>query len=279
MYQVAKEDMSKLKIGIVGCGAIGSSLAKAIVSDFRDSAELTALYDIVADKAARLAQLLKQGLPAASLPQLLKQVDLVIEAASAKDSWQITQQALASGCDIMIMSVGGIISHSQELSDLAKKYKAKVYIPSGAVCGIDGLKAAELGKLKTVTLTTRKHPLSFRGVSYVEDLGINLAGITEEKILFAGPAKEAVKHFPQNINVAAVLSLAGIGQDQTQVKIIASPQAKRNIHEVEIESEAGKICTRTENVLHPDNPKTSFLAVLAAVATLRQILEPVRIGT
>ncbi|MCM8781346.1 MAG: DUF108 domain-containing protein [Candidatus Omnitrophica bacterium] len=88
-----------------------------------------------------------------------------------------------------------------------------------------------------------------------------------------------MRFFPQNINVAATLSLAGIGSKNTIVRIIASPQTTRNIHQIEIESEAGRIVTRTENTVHPDNPKTSYLAVLSAVATLRDILESIRIGT
>ncbi|MFZ2357253.1 MAG: aspartate dehydrogenase domain-containing protein, partial [Candidatus Omnitrophota bacterium] len=88
-----------------------------------------------------------------------------------------------------------------------------------------------------------------------------------------------VKYFPQNINVAAILSIAGIGAVKTKVRIVASPKISRNIHQIEITSEAGKVFTRTENVLHPGNPKTSYLAFLSAVATLKQILEPVKIGT
>jgi len=177
------------------------------------------------------------------------------------------------------MSVGGIVSHFRKLSSLAKKYNAKVYIPSGAISGIDALKAAKIGKIKKVILTTTKNPLSFKGVGYVEEKRIDLKRIKKDTVLFSGTAKDAVKYFPQNINVAAILSIAGLGEDKTEVKIIASPEINKNIHEIEIESEAARIFTRTENILHPDNPKTSYLAVLSAVATLKQILEPVRIGT
>lgn len=128
-------------------------------------------------------------------------------------------------------------------------------------------------------MTTRKNPVSFKGVKYIESRGIKLERIKKDRVLFCGPAKEAVKYFPQNINVAAVLSIAGLGRGKTLVKIIASPKIKKNIHEIKIESGAGNITTRTENVLHPKNPKTSFLAVLSAMETLRQILEPVRVGT
>jgi aspartate dehydrogenase len=272
--------MSQLRIGIVGCGAIGSSLAKAIKKGFAAKAQLSALYDIEPAKSAGLAKRIgSKNLAVNALQDLIRKSELVVECASAASSRQIARAALSAGRDIMIMSVGGVVGHCEELSRLAKAAKARVYIPSGAIAGIDALKAAGIGKVRRVTLTTRKNPVSFRGVKYVETKGIDLTGLKGDKTLFCGPAKEAVKYFPQNINVAAVLSLAGIGAQKTEVRIIASPQAKRNTHEISIESAAGDIFTRVENVLHPDNPKTSFLAVLSAIATLRQILEPVRIGT
>ena len=270
-----------LKVGIVGCGAIGSSLAKTIVKDFSKQTELVSLYDIDTKKSQALSRLVSKSknLAAGGLRQLIDKSDLVIEAASARSSWAVAQDVLTKRRDIMLMSVGGIVSHFRKLSSLAKKYNAKVYIPSGAISGIDALKAAKIGKIKKVILTTTKNPLSFKGVGYVEEKRIDLKRIKKDTVLFSGTAKDAVKYFPQNINVAAILSIAGLGEDKTEVKIIASPEINKNIHEIEIESEAARIFTRTENILHPDNPKTSYLAVLSAVATLKQILEPVRIGT
>lgn len=272
--------MRKLKIGIVGCGAIGSSLAKRICRDFHSQAELVALYDIDVEKAKRLSRVVKKNsaLTKESLSALIKQSQLVIEASHASSSWKIAQEALRHKRDIMIMSIGGILPHFQALSSLAKKKQVKVYLPSGAVSGIDALKAANLEKIKSVVLTTRKNPLSFKGVKYIADKKINLSKIKKDTVLFSGCAKEAVKFFPQNINVAALLSIAGIGEKKTLVKIVAAPSTKRNIHEIRIEGKAGVIQTRTENVLHPDNPKTSYLAFLSAVAVLKQILEPVKIG-
>jgi aspartate dehydrogenase len=270
----------KIKIGIAGCGAIGASLAQVVRRDFSADALLAALYDIDSSKAKALSlKLSKNNIACGNLEVLISRSDMVIECASSFDSWGIAKAAIAAGRDIMIMSVGGVINKYAELSKLARKYDARVYIPSGAICGIDALKAAKLSGIRNVTLITRKHPLSFRGVKYVAEKGINLDKIRGEKIIFCGTAKQAVKYFPQNINVAAVLSMAGIGQDKTRVEIIADNSVRRNIHEIKIESRGGSIFTRTENVLHPDNPKTSFLAVLAAVATLRQIFDPVKIGT
>jgi len=268
----------KIRIGIVGCGAIGSSLARAIIKDLSRDAKLVALYDIDGQKARNLSSSAGMDL-SVSLKRLILRSNLVIEAASAKSSWDIAKEALKEGRSVMIMSVGGIVDRADELSGLADKYGSRVYIPSGAISGVDALKASRIGKIKRVVITTSKHPLSFKGVEYVRAKGINLDKIRQDRVLFSGSARQAVKYFPQNINVAAVLSLAGIGSARTQVRIIASPKIKRKIHEIEIESDSGRVYTRTENVLHPDNPKTSYLAVLSAIATLKQIVGPVKIGT
>jgi aspartate dehydrogenase len=271
----------KVRIGIVGCGAIGTSLAKAIIKNFSGQTQLAGLYDIDQGKSARLSVLVSKGkkIAVASLKELINKSDLVIEAAHANSSWDIARKALGSGRDIMIMSVGGIVAHHKKLEALAYRNNAHVFVPSGAISGVDALKAASFGRIKKVTLTTRKNPLSFKGVDYVRLKKIDLGSIRKEKTIFSGTASQAMKYFPQNINVAGVLSIAGIGKDKTSVRIIADPDTSKNIHQIDIESDAANISTRTENVLHPQNPKTSFLAVLSAVATLRQILEPVRVGT
>ncbi len=264
-----------LKIGIVGCGAIGKSLAKYIVQDLSGKAVLSALYDLDQRQCVRISRRLATG----TLGKLIKKSDLVIESASGKSSFFIAKSALLQGKDVMIMSVGGVLDQFSQLEKIAQAKKVRIFIPSGALAGIDGLKASKIGKIKKAVLTTYKNPASFQGVKYVADKKINLTGIKKDKVLFFGPASQAVKYFPQNINVAAVLALAGIGKEKTKVKIVASPRTKRNIHEILVESNAGLVRARTENVLHPDNPKTSFLAVLAAAATLKQILESARIGT
>ncbi len=273
--------MPKLRIGIVGCGAIGGSLARSITKDFSKDAILSALYDIDNEKSEKLSRAVSKdkNLSVPGLKELIDRSDLVIESASSLASWRISQEVLKKAKALIVMSVGGIVSHTKELSELAKRHKVKVYIPSGAICGIDAIKAAGIRKIKKAILTTRKNPVSFKSVEYVRKQGINLDNLKKERVLFLGPAKQAVKYFPQNINVAAVLSMAGIGKDKTLVKIIASPFVKRNVHEIQIDSEAGRVFSRTENVLHPDNPKTSYLAVLSAIAVLRQILEPIKIGT
>lgn len=270
-----------LKIAIAGCGAIGSSLAKTIVSDLAAKAQLVSLYDADMEKAYKLAgKFANPKLVALNPDDSINKADLVIEATKATYAFELAKKTLLACRDIMIMSVGGIIEHYKELAVLAAEKNARVFIPSGAICGIDGLKAANCGKINKVILTTKKPPKAFLGVPYIIKRKIRLDNITEDTLLFEGDALSAIKFFPQNINVAATLSLAGIGPKDTVVRIVATVQDNaKNIHELEIESQAGRIIIRCENVIHPDNPKTSYLAVLSAIATLKQILEPIKIGT
>lgn len=274
-----KSKTGKLKIGIVGCGAIGSRLAKSIVENFSDKAELSGLYDMDLEKAYSLAsELKKKNIVALSLEDLIKKCSFVIEAASAKISKSVAKLSIESGRDIMIMSVGGMLE-AEDIFDLAREMKRNIYFPSGAICGLDAVKAAALSKIDKITLTTRKPPAGLIGNPYLLKSNINLDRIQGETVVFEGSVDMAVKLFPQNINVAATLSLASGCKDKILVKIITSPEYTKNSHEILVEGDFGKIQSISENIPCADNPKTSFLAVLSAIATLKRILEVIKIGT
>jgi aspartate dehydrogenase len=154
-----------------------------------------------------------------------------------------------------------------------------VILPSGAIAGIDAVKAAKIAGIDSVTLTTSKPPYSLKGAPYLEEKGIDLDSIEKETVIFEGSALQAVKAFPKNINVSALLSIAGSGFGDTKVRIITSPEYNRNIHEIRLESKAGTFTFRAENVPFPSNPKTSYLAALSAMAALGEYLSGIRIGT
>ena len=270
--------MKRLKIGIVGCGAIGSFLAKHIEKDFKNKSDLIGICDIDNKKAKLLSKFLQSKPAVLNLESLIRKSDLVIEAASSRVSYQIAVKSIRAGKNIMIMSVGGLIDKGN-LFALAKKKNCAIYLPSGAISGLDALKAASMAKIKKVVLTTKKSPRALKGAPFIERNKIDLDSIKKETVIFNGTAKEAIKGFPQNINVAATLSLAGIGARRTCVRIISSPQFRHNIHEVEVTGDFGRMVSRTENLPSPENPKTSYLAMLSALAMLKQILEPIKIGT
>jgi aspartate dehydrogenase len=121
-----------------------------------------------------------------------------------------------------------------------------------------------------VTLTTTKHPRSLKGAKFFETSNIDLDKIDKLTTIFEGKAKDAVSLFPANINVAALLSLAGIGSEKTLVKIVADPNTTKNTHNIIAQGKFGKMTLSIENVPDETNPKTSKLAILSAIETLRK---------
>lgn len=267
-----------LRVGIIGCGTIGREIAKACEKRLRKNVRLFAICDIDEKKACELNKSLESKVPILKVDDLIEKVDLVIESASAHVSGEIVEKAIRSQKDLFIMSIGGLLG-KESLLRLAEETGIKVYLPSGAICGIDGLKAASIGRIDSVTLTTKKPPKGLKGAPYLKKSRVDLNKINGETLIFEGSARDAVENFPQNVNVCAALSLAGIGADKTRVRIITSPDYTRNVHEVEIIGDFGKITTKTENVPSETNPKTSALAVMSAIATLEGIVNSVRVGT
>ena len=268
-----------LKIGLVGCGAIGLEIARSI--DRGDvAADLVAIFDRNEEKARELVGGLEKKPSLLDLEGLVERSDLVVEAASQRAVAGVAKAALDRGRDLMIMSVGALLDPGlyRMVEGLARDRGCRVYLPSGAISGLDGLKSAGAGRIDLVTLTTTKNPKGFAGAPYIEEKKIDLEGISEPTVIFEGPAEEAVLAFPANVNVAATLSLTARGS-RVMVRIVADPEIEVNIHQITAEGDFGRITTRVENVPSPRNPKTSYLAALSAIATLRSITEPLKIGT
>jgi aspartate dehydrogenase len=270
--------MKKIKVGIIGCGTIGGEIAMACRNRMRDAIDLIGICDADKEKAALLKKALKDKAPVLKLDDIIKKADLVVEAASAKVSAAVLKKAIIGKTDIMIMSIGGLLGN-ENLLEKAARAGIKVYLPSGAICGIDGLKSASIGRIDSVTLTTRKPPKGLMGAPYLKENNIDVWKLKEETVIFSGNALDAVKGFPQNVNVCAILSLAGLGARKTRVKLITSSGYTKNIHEIEVKGEFGNFTTRTENVPSKTNPKTSQLAVFSAIATLEGVAKRVKIGT
>ncbi len=296
--------MAKVKVGIIGCGAIGASLAKIIEKRFKNEAQLSWLCDHHLPKAAVLQKKLKSKPAIADSPELIRKSDLIIEAASSHISGQIAREALKAGKDVLILSVGGLLGFNRgqaenhclspvdqdifqsSFSPKGEKVRmrgrgenGRLWLPSGAIAGVDALLAAKEAGLKSVKLVTRKPPAGLSEAPYFKKKKFPMLQGAKEYCVFKGNAAEAVKNFPQNINVAALLSLAGLGPKKTQVEIWTSRKYRANQHEVTIISNAGEIRTVSKNVPFPENPKTSALAAYSAAALLRKIFSSMRIGT
>lgn len=254
-----------MRLGIIGCGAIGTDVA--IYADTMDEIEKIYLFDI--DKKAE-EKLGKKVLKAKCnhVKDFLGDVDVVFEAASQKAVIEYAEIVLAAGKDLILMSVGSLFDNkfTEKLKDIAKKKNCKIYIPCGAVCGIDGILSASIEKINEVTLVTTKPPKS---------LGKK---IIKRTVVFRGSARDAIKEFPQNINVAASLSLAGVGFDDTRVEIVADPVVTRNSHKILAHGVFGRLRAEIENMPNPKNPSSSYMASLSAIATLKRITNPIQIG-
>ncbi|MFL6309449.1 MAG: aspartate dehydrogenase [Nitrososphaera sp.] len=277
--------MPKRIIGLLGCGTIGTHLALAINSDEIDNAYLGGMFDIIQENAATLKSKLKTDVQVYSnFDNLIAaSVDIIIEAASQEAVRRFSKPIVEAGKDLMIMSVGALADGAllTELSEISslKKGKNRIYVPSGAIAGIDAIRSVRR-LIDSITLTTTKSPKSLSGAPFLTAKNINLNSITEITEIYEGTASEAVKLFPANVNVAAVLSLAGIGSDKTKVRVVVNPHVTTNQHEIVATGSFGDIKITVNNVTAPGNPKTSFLAVLSAIECLRSICnDGIKIGS
>jgi aspartate dehydrogenase len=225
------------------------------------------IYDIKKSASDKLVKQLKKG-KIQRVQKFLKHVDVVFEGASQDAVKEYAEIVLQAGKDLILMSVGGLFDDNfrGNLEKIARKKNCKVYVPSGAVCGIDGILSANVAGLNEVTLVTTKPPSS---------LGLSL---DERAVLFEGNARDAVKNFPANINVAASLSLAGKGFNGTKVEIVADPVVSRISHKILAHGKFGRLRVELENMPNPNNPSSSYMASLSAIATLRRIIDPIQIG-
>jgi len=275
--------MPTKKVGIVGCGTIGSQLAVAVDSDKIANASLVALFDISETNLQNLKEKLHSnpGTHSDFGTFLASGADIVVEAASQDAIRTFGKLVLEAGKDIMIMSVGALADKDflAELLQIAARKGCRIYVPTGAIAGVDAIRSIR-HLLDSVMLTTTKNPKALAGAPFFEKSKIKLEEITKSTVVYEGTAAEAVLAFPANVNVAAVLSLAGIGADKTKVRIVADPQATTNQHEISAAGSFGEIRITVNNLPSPGNPKTSFLAVLSAIECLRSICDDgMRIGS
>ena len=254
-----------MRVGIIGCGAIGTDVA--MFADKMKEITKIYLYDIKNTASKSLYKKLKKA-NIKPVKDFLKDVDFVFEAASQKAVIEYAAEILIAGKDMIVMSVGSLYNNKfrTKIENIARENRCKIYVPSGAICGVDGIISASVDTIDEVTLVTTKPPLS---------LGKKLSKRT---IVYEGNARRAVNKFPSNINVAASLSLAGIGFDKTKVRIVADPVVSRISHRILAHGKFGRLRAEVENMPNPKNPKSSYMASLSAIATLKRIVNPIQIG-
>ena len=265
--------MNKLRVGLIGAG----NIANIIANNVGENIKIVCVYDQIEERAEAFSEKHNcKFLKVDDFPTL----DLVVEAASQKAVAEYGGTVLRKGSNLMVMSVGAFsdLDLFEKLGDEAERKNLRILIPSGAIAGLDGLKAAKIAGVNEVELITTKNPKSFGDSDYLRKKGIRISELKEKTKLFEGKASEAIKFFPKNINVAATLSLVGLGFEKTRVTIYADPNVRQNIHEIVIRGKFGELHTKILNVPSPDNPKTSYLAALSALSVIEELCNSVRIG-
>ena len=268
--------MSTTRVAIAGLGAIGRALARRVASGV-PGLELACVA--ARDHAKAQPWLDEHGIscPLVSLEELPGHADLAVEAAPGAIIDQICRPMLEAGKKVMVLSAGALLPRP-DLIELAKDKGGQIIVPTGALLGLDAVSAAAEGTVHSVRMTTRKPPKGLAGAPYLEANGISVEGLNEAKRVFSGTAREAAAGFPANVNVAAALSLAGIGPDRTTIDIWADPAVTRNCHTIEVDADSARFTMTIENI-PSENPKTGRITALSALATLRRLHAPLRVGT
>jgi aspartate dehydrogenase len=269
--------MRDLTVGIAGLGAIGLHLARALDA----GVEGLALHSVAARDHAKARDNLagfRRKPPIVELPALAE-ADIVVEAAPAAVFEPIATAAIARGRIFVPSSVGALLPR-MHLVEEARKTGARIVVPTGALIGLDAVRAAAEGEVSSVTIETRKPPRGLVGAPYLEQNNIDVLAITgAAQLIFKGNAFDAARGFPANVNVAAALALAGIGPQRTMVEIWADPGVTRNTHTIRVEAAAARLTMTIENVPSEENPRTGKITPLSILACLRGLTSTLKVGS
>jgi aspartate dehydrogenase len=265
-----------LRIGVVGLGVIGRAVCGALDGGLF-GLTLAGATARTRDRAEAFLAGLKSPAPFLSLDDLVQASDVVVEATTQAHLQEIAPRALGAGRDLVVLSCGALLGRADWVA-LAQSKGCRILVPSGAIAGLDGVKGGALGAIRSITMETRKPPAGLAGAPWIVEKKIDLAAIKDETLIFEGPATEACRAFPANVNVLAALSLAGIGPELTRTKIYAVPGLAMNMHRIRVEGEFGRLAIEVENVPSA-NPRTGKLSYLSTIALLRDLVSPLRVGS
>lgn len=268
--------MPESRIAIAGLGAIGRVVARRLNEGIPG---LRLVCAAARDDNKARAWLAQQGIdcPIVAVEEFPKHADIAIECAPAAMLERICRPMLEAGKQVLVLSCGALLPRP-DLIELAKAHGGRILVPTGALLGLDAVAAAAEGTIHSVRMTTRKPPNGLSGAPYLVKNGISVEGLNEAKLVFSGTAREAAAGFPANVNVAAALSLAGIGPDRTMIDIWADPRVERNCHSIEVESDSARFTLSIENV-PSENPRTGKNVALSVIAMLRKMHAPLAVGT
>jgi aspartate dehydrogenase len=265
----------ELSIGIAGLGAVGLGVARRIVAGI-DGLTLRAVAvrdEYKARRALADGSAIRFGKP----DDLAEDCDLVVECLPPAHFRTVAVATIDRGRIFMPLSVGQLLEH-WDLVERAKAAEARILVPTGALIGLDAVRAAAEGEIHSVTMVTRKPPAGLEGAPHLVANGISVEGLNAPKLVFSGTAREGARGFPANVNVAAALSLAGVGPDRTRLEIWADPTIDRNTHRIEVDADVARFSMTIEGIPSA-NPRTGRIVAPSVVAALRGLVSTLKVGT
>jgi len=265
-----------LKVGLAGLGAVGLEVARRIEAGIPGLA-LAAVSVRDKEKARRNLPGIGERIPVVAAEALAEACDLVVECLPPAMFRAVAASVIERGKIFVPLSVGQLLEN-WEFVERAKETGAHILVPTGGLIGLDAVRAAAEGTIRSVTMITRKPPNGLEGAPYLVERGISLKGLNEPKKVFDGAAREGARGFPANVNVAAALSLAGIGPDKTRLEIWADPALDRNTHRIEVDADTASFSMSIANV-PSENPRTGRIVALSTVAALRGLVAELKVGT
>jgi aspartate dehydrogenase len=274
---VSTDAENVLRVGIGGLGTIGLSVARWLATG-PSGLRLVAVSARNRERAVERLSASGIAAPVVAAGVLAERADVVIECMPAAVFDTVAVPAVEAGRILVALSAGALLDR-MSLIETARSTGARIIVPSGAILGLDAVRAAAQGTIRTVKMITRKPPQSLAGSPYLEQNRISIDGLTEPIRVFAGTAREGARGFPANVNVAAALGLAGIGPEATTLEIWADPALTRNTHRIEVEADSARFSMTIEGVPSEGNARTGKLTPLSVIACLKGLVEPLRIGT
>jgi aspartate dehydrogenase len=266
-----------VKVGIAGFGTIGKPVAAALQKGI-EGLELAAVCSRDQEKARQNMEGRCDPVPVVGPEELAEMCDVIVECVPKAAFRDIAEPALKAGRTFITVSGAGLLVNP-DIVDLARANGAQIILATGALLGLDAVRAAAEGEIEQVRMITRKPPYSLTGAPYLEEHNISVDNLDAPLKVFEGTAREGAAGFPANVNVAAALGLAGIGPDRTTLEIWADPALDRNTHRIEVEADSARLALSIENVPSDENPGTGKITALSVIATLRGLTAPLKVGT
>lgn len=267
-----------MKVGIAGMGAIGLRVAQELDQGGIPGFTLAGFSARTAERAAELNAKLARPVPHYDLSEIANHCDLVIEALPPTRFNDLATSVLQAGKTLVVLSASQVLGR-QDLVELAQKTGATIAIPSGAMLGLDAIKGVAVGHIDSVVIETRKPVAGLIKAPYVAEMNIDLTTLTEPSLIMEGSVTEVAQAFPANVNVAAAVSLAGLGPDKTRMEVWADPSLDRNKHTVRVTSDSSDFTMSIQNRPSAENPATGKITALSVIAYLRQKSAVVQVGT